>query len=291
MNIRDTPLISIGMPVFNGELTIRGAIDSVLNQNYKNFELIISNNQSTDLTHSICQEYAASDRRVKYIRQSVNIGSALNFKYVLEKAVGKYFIWAAADDFRSSDFLEENVGFLEFNLTYVASTSPNYLEGQEQTAEGLINFDIKGEVFERFQQFFQYCWKSHGIFYSLIRTSVLKECSIVGQSYIAADWAIDLYLASRGNINRVKKGLTVFGTKGVSSSKNPYRAFRNHPIEIIIPFYRLSCYVMVLSKEFTFIERMYLIRIMAKLNIQALLGQFISTLYQLYSAYIKPLKK
>ena len=290
MNKGDTPLISIGMPVFNGELTIRSAIDSILNQTYKNFELIISNNRSTDLTHAICQEYADADERIKYICQSENIGSALNFKFVLERASGKYFMWAACDDVRSSDFLYDNTQFLEANSSFVASTSPNCMEGKEQIAMELVNFDLKGTQFDRFKYFFDNCWKSHGIFYSLIITAVLRECEVVGQSFIAADWAIDLYLASCVNINRVKRGFIVFGAKGISSRRNAYRAFRNQPIEIFFPFYRLTCYVLKLAKGLTYVERLYLLRVLLRLNVKAVYDQSYSNLYQFYCSCIKPLR-
>lgn len=291
MNSSDMPLISIGMPVYNSELTIRAAIDSLLQQSYKNLELIISDNCSIDSTELICQEYARYDRRIKYIRQLNNIGSALNFKFVLERASGKYFMWAAGDDVRASDFLFENLKVLERNSNFVASTSLNCFEGQEATPENWINFSLEGDVFERYKCFFDNCWKSHGILYSLIRTSVLKDCDVIGQSFIAQDWAINLYLASRGEVSRVKKGLVVFGAHGISSKKNAYRAFQNHPIEIFFPFYRLSCYVFKLSKPFTLFEKIYLLRVLVKLNLKATYDQVYAFLYEFYCLHLKPLKK
>jgi glycosyltransferase involved in cell wall biosynthesis len=92
------PKVSIGMPVYNGEKFIRSALDSLLAQTFTDFELIISDNASTDLTESICREYANKDRRIQYIRQAMNIGPVANFQFVLDAAVGDYFMWAAADD-------------------------------------------------------------------------------------------------------------------------------------------------------------------------------------------------
>lgn len=92
------PQISIGMPVYNGAKFIREAIDSLLAQTFTDFELIISDNASTDETEAICREYAAKDKRIRYIRQSQNLGALANFKFVLDEAVGEYFMWAAADD-------------------------------------------------------------------------------------------------------------------------------------------------------------------------------------------------
>ncbi len=101
------PKISICIPVHNGEDFISFAIESILEQTFKDFELIISDNASTDRTREICLEYKASDNRIRYIQQPKNIGGILNFKFLLNEAVGKYFIWMAADDlFGDQQYLE-----------------------------------------------------------------------------------------------------------------------------------------------------------------------------------------
>jgi glycosyltransferase involved in cell wall biosynthesis len=106
-------LLSIGLPVFNGERYLRFTIDSILNQSFRDYELIISDNASTDNTMLICQEYAARDPRIKYFRNTENIGAAQNFNLAFSFAKGKYFKWAAADDVLSPDFLEKCIDVLE----------------------------------------------------------------------------------------------------------------------------------------------------------------------------------
>lgn len=101
------PKISIGMPVYNGSIYIEEAINSVLNQTFKDFELIISDNASIDDTENICNKYLALDSRIHYIRQDKNIGGINNFKFVLDNSSGKYFMWLAADDALGNiDFLK-----------------------------------------------------------------------------------------------------------------------------------------------------------------------------------------
>src|SRR6266508_180906 len=95
---REAPLVSIGMPVFNGQRFIRQALDSLLSMDYPNFELIISDNASTDGTAEICQDYAARDRRIRFYRNAKNEGAFGNFARVLALARGNYFMWAAHDD-------------------------------------------------------------------------------------------------------------------------------------------------------------------------------------------------
>ena len=100
------PQVSIGMPVYNGEKFIHEALDSLLAQTFTDFELILSDNASTDKTGEICQEYAAKDARIRYVRQVENFGAAENFKFVLDESVGEYFMWAAHDDRRHCTALE-----------------------------------------------------------------------------------------------------------------------------------------------------------------------------------------
>jgi glycosyltransferase involved in cell wall biosynthesis len=92
------PLVSIGMPVYNGERFVRQALKSILVQDYGNFELIISDNASTDATSKICQRYADQDTRIHYVRNETNLGACPNHKRVFEMARGDYFKWAAHDD-------------------------------------------------------------------------------------------------------------------------------------------------------------------------------------------------
>ena len=100
------PKVSIGMPVFNGERSIQRSLDSLLAQSFTDFELIVSDNASSDGTESIVTKYAAVDTRIRYHRQTDNLGAAGNFQYVLDQSVGEYFMWAAADDFWSPLFVE-----------------------------------------------------------------------------------------------------------------------------------------------------------------------------------------
>lgn len=105
--IDSKPLVSIGMPVYNGEKYIRQALDSLLAQDYEGFELIISDNASTDSTQGICLEYEKRDQRVSYHRNDRNRGSAWNFNHVVELSCGEYFMWAAHDDWWEKTFISK----------------------------------------------------------------------------------------------------------------------------------------------------------------------------------------
>ena len=107
------PGVSIGIPVFNGERHLELAIDSFLAQTFSNFELIISDNGSTDGTKKICENYVAKDPRIRYFRSDVNRGAAWNFNFVFEVSFGEYFKWAAHDDICEPTFLQKSVDVLD----------------------------------------------------------------------------------------------------------------------------------------------------------------------------------
>ena len=115
------PDVTVGIPVYNGELYIQKAINSVLSQSYTNFELIISDNASTDSTEVICKEFARNDSRIKYVRHQINQGADFNFNFVLSEAKSKYFVWLGADDYWEATFLEKNIAKLESNNNIVGS--------------------------------------------------------------------------------------------------------------------------------------------------------------------------
>ena len=111
----DGPLVSIGVPVYNGEKFLAASLDSILAQTYSNFELVIGDNASTDGTETICKAYAARDSRIQYLRNPSNLGAAENYNLVFHKAHGDFFKWAAHDDLIRPAFLSECVKVLRAN--------------------------------------------------------------------------------------------------------------------------------------------------------------------------------
>jgi glycosyltransferase involved in cell wall biosynthesis len=102
-----TSSIGIGLPVYNAERYVAGAIESHLSQSFGDFELIISDNGSTDATQEICRSYAARDARIRYFREEANRGLSWNHARAFELCSGEYFRWGAADDVPSPDLLDE----------------------------------------------------------------------------------------------------------------------------------------------------------------------------------------
>lgn len=99
-------LVSVGLPVYNGEAFLSEAIESILSQTHENLELILSDNASTDQTREICEYFAHQDRRVRFYSHSENRGAASNFNFVLDSAKGSFFKWMAHDDVCRPRFIE-----------------------------------------------------------------------------------------------------------------------------------------------------------------------------------------
>ena len=117
-----TPLVTVGLPVYNGGQYIAEALATLAAQDYPNFEIVVSDNASTDDTQKICQELAARDGRLRYARNAENIGPLKNFRAVLGRAQGQYFMWAAHDDKWDPRFISSLVSRLRTDPHAVLAT-------------------------------------------------------------------------------------------------------------------------------------------------------------------------
>lgn len=107
--------VSVGIPVYNAEKYLETCLQSYLAQTYDGFEVIISDNGSTDRTEAICRDFAAKSPRIRYHRQERNMGAGWNYNEVLRLARGPYFKWGAYDDMISPNHLAECVAALDSN--------------------------------------------------------------------------------------------------------------------------------------------------------------------------------
>ncbi|MGH1351612.1 MAG: glycosyltransferase family 2 protein [Methyloligellaceae bacterium] len=211
--------LSIGLPVYNGEQFLREAIDSILGQTYKDFELIISDNCSTDSTREICEDYAARDSRVRYILQENNLGAAPNFNFVVHEATGEYFKWAAHDDLMDPTCVEKCVRVLDENPDVVVC----YTKVQLIDAEGKISDSYDSGLFfdqdtphERFSEQIKphRCQEIFGV----IRTEQLRKTALIG-GYSHGDGVLLGHLGILGKIVRVQEFL-FFNREHANQSRN-----------------------------------------------------------------------
>lgn len=179
------PTVSIALPVFNGENFLHEAINSVVLQSYRDFELIISDNASTDATESICREFCLRDPRIRYIRQSANIGAARNFNILVAETRGRYFKWMAHDDVIAPTFLEACVQVLERDANAVlATTKVRYIDSSgdlhEEYASPFRIGDPTPSV--RFSEMMRRGGRCYEIF-GLMRRNDLLRTRLIGCHY------------------------------------------------------------------------------------------------------------
>jgi glycosyltransferase involved in cell wall biosynthesis len=206
------PLVSIGFPVYNGEKYLRISIESILNQSYNDFELIISDNGSTDRTENICKAYARSDSRIQYHRHSANKGAAFNFNYTFQMASGKYFKWAAHDDILTSDFLKSCVEVLEQDASIILCQTQVQVidqkgildENHPHNSTRIDNFLSKinsDEAHLRFADLIQFFHPCIDIF-GLMRAHILRKTMLI-RPFIGSDRILLAELGLRGRFFRI----------------------------------------------------------------------------------------
>ncbi len=119
------PQVTIGMPVYNDKDFLEQSLQGLLNQTFKDFVLIISDDCSKDGSAEICLEFAKMDCRINYLRQPKNLGISKNMQFLLSQATSKYFMWAGDDDLYAPDFIEKLIDSLEKNPLAISAFS-NY---------------------------------------------------------------------------------------------------------------------------------------------------------------------
>lgn len=205
----NAPTVTIGLPVYNGENYLAEAIDSILRQTYEDFELVISDNGSTDATNAICQKYSDADERVTFHRIDVNQGATWNFNRVVELARGEYFRWAAHDDLLAPGCLQHLVGVLDTRPEVVLAHSDVEIIDAAGVSQGVfrgddsLQFDAP-RASDRFAQLLQ----DHRCFevFGLIRTDVLRAAGEMG-AYGHADGILLTRLAMHGPFEKVDQPL------------------------------------------------------------------------------------
>lgn len=158
------PLVSIGLPVYNGMPYVKKTIDSVLGQTYKNIELVITDNPSTDNTQTLCEEYARKDKRVRYIRHKENIGAIANYNSAFTESKGEYFCWVSYDDYLDPRFVEKCVALLSGDKkAVVAMADFVFVNGKGETIFKANPKDFvvrEKDLYPRLKQYILMGWAS-----------------------------------------------------------------------------------------------------------------------------------
>lgn len=202
------PCVSIGMPVYNGEDFLKEALDSLLSQTFQDFELIISDNASTDGTEEICRSYAAGDRRIRYYRNIQNCGAAWNFNRVFKLSTADYFKWATHDDVCAPAYIERCVDVLD-RIPSVVLCYPKtiIIDGASRPIKQYDDgFDLRfSRPHERFRAFFFTGGLINAI-HGLIRTRALRKTRL-WSAHLSADQILLAELALVGKFYEVQEYL------------------------------------------------------------------------------------
>lgn len=241
------PLVSIGLPVFNGEKYIRQTVESLLTQDYPNFELIISDNASTDHTAGICLEYAAKDSRIRFTQNPENSGAKKNFTKTLELSTGKYFMWAAHDDLWDKTFIRKCAEMLEKNPSAVlCCSSLRFIDGNgavvNKSYEGYDNPDLlNADIYERVKVIAGR--KGWYTTYALFNYNVLKEAFFrnvnIGNDY-GVDAVLLMDLCLSGPFCKVPEVLFYY-RQIKKSEQHRYNSMQVHNKNIFLPYTALAC--------------------------------------------------
>ena len=202
------PHVSLGMPIYNGGRYVAATIDAFLVQTYTDFELVISDNASTDSTEAICRRYAQQDPRIIYHRHDVNAGAAWNYNKVFELARGDYFKWAAADDLILPEMLEKATRVLDENPDVILS----YPKTTIIDGKGKVMHDYDDNLHldaalpsERFSQLLCLVGECNAVF-GLVRCEVLARTHLIG-NFIGSDITLLAELALYGKFYEINERL------------------------------------------------------------------------------------
>jgi len=201
------PRLSIGLPVYNGENYLAEALDALLDQTYKDFELIISDNASTDRTEQICREYEARDQRIRYIRQPINLGAGPNHNAVFHESRGELFKWASHDDLYGRDLLEKCIEALDAKPDVILAHSWQAIIDGEGKIVLPIDYPLATDDPRAPVRFQSMLFTVGGDdFYGVMRSDVLRKTPLQ-QSYHHADRTIVSELALHGRFYQVPEVL------------------------------------------------------------------------------------
>jgi len=202
------PRVSVGLPVYNGEQFLSDLLDSLLDQTYKDFELVICDNASDDRTQEICESYVSENRHFRYYRNGKNLGAAYNFNRTFKLSSGEYFKWVAYDDAYAPAHLERCVEILDQEPSVVLSYPKTIIidEKGKKVCDYEDRLNLRSSMpHKRLRQFLR---KPPGCnpVYGLMRAEVLGETQLMG-AYEAADYNFLVEMCLKGEFCEVPEPL------------------------------------------------------------------------------------
>jgi glycosyltransferase involved in cell wall biosynthesis len=262
------PRVSVGLPVFNAEKYLDQAINSILKQTYSNFELIISDNSSTDRTQDICMAYAAKDPRIRYFRNEINLGAAPNFNRVFKLSESEFFKWAPYDDLVAPDFLTRCVEILDENPKIILCYSK--IKIIDEKSDYVVDYDPGPDTsslkpHERFRNLVlkpEYAVQQMGLF----RSEILKKTELMG-SYPSSDEVFLAQVTLLGEFYELPERLYLYRRHSEQSTQGKQRSrvlFFDTSLKdkIVLPkwLYFFACLRVIANSPIHAYEKLYCYR-------------------------------
>jgi glycosyltransferase involved in cell wall biosynthesis len=231
-----SPRISIGLPVYNGERTLARALDSVLAQDMPDFEVVISDNASTDRTAEICERYAAADARIRYHRNETNVGLIRNFNLAFELSTGEYFKWHTHDDQIDPRFLS------------ACSAALDRCPGSVLCAPSVVIVDGDGRITGRWHpvadletpdpsiRLHRLLWslgETHA-FFGLMRSSALRRTNMF-QPFLGGDRVLLAELVLLGGIHQLEDELHRYTVDDDARRGRRYSTYNDPKARLRVP--------------------------------------------------------
>lgn len=205
-----TPRVSVGIPVYNGERYLPDALDALLAQTYADFEVIISDNASTDGTREVAEAYAARDRRIRYYRSEQNRGAAWNHNRAFELARGEYFSWNSHDDMLAPQFLARCVEVLDQDPSVVVCHARTKVVNGDKELIEYYDIACRADAPEPHVRFRELICVPHRCYqvYGLIRSEVLRQTPLIAP-YVPSDRVLLAYLGLLGRFHEIPEYLFI----------------------------------------------------------------------------------
>jgi glycosyltransferase involved in cell wall biosynthesis len=218
--MQSIPVLSVGLFVYNGERFLEKALDSLLGQTFQDFELIISDNASSDATEQICRSYAERDARIQYHRNAENMGAGWNVRRVYSLATGKYFKWAAHDDFCEPQLFEKCIAALERDPSLVVAQSKVRVIDENGLLVENYEWPMRTDSTDPLVRFRDLLLNDHLCFqiFGVIRLDALKQLPPQG-SYVNSDGVLLAQLGLLGRYYEVPERLFINTRHSGQSSK------------------------------------------------------------------------
>jgi len=207
---KDHPVVSVGLFVYNGGKYLAEAIESILMQDFEDFELIISDNNSSDQTSEICDKYKKIDKRIRYVRLKENIGAGQNGLNVLGLARAPYFMWATHDDLHEKAFMSRCIKVLQADHSVSLVYPQTKLLNSDSKFLGIANDHVKADQNDPVERFRHLIWEIGlcNMALGLFRTHVLKTATSWGKS-LFADTLFLAEVALSGKILQIPEPLFI----------------------------------------------------------------------------------